>query len=324
MSTATTTNSATIAPPPFEVPGPVTRVPSLDEIRELTSVPERRVVFRGVDWSFYEQLVDSIPETGNIHVDFDGKDLEVMGKGRRHERSGRLLGLFIDIVTSELKIRRTGLDETTWKRPLLKRGIEADRCYYFAPEKLAADAAASARASDDIADYPNPDLAVEVDISRPQVDRTGIYAALRVPEMWRFDGAIPARSASEGSLAASRPIPARSASEGPVPRAAVVERRRHAERACYDGRFDGAKAVIDHLADDGTYQAAEKSMFMPVNSAHIERWVLVEDSGDELAWEERLRAWVRSKLGSAAPGGAGMTDVQDTVEPFSQTGETDS
>jgi Uma2 family endonuclease len=254
VSAASSTNSATIAPPPFEVPGPVTRVPSLDEILELTRIPERRVVFRGVDWSFYERLVDSIPGTSSIHVDFDGKDLEVMGKGRRHERSGRLMGLFIDIVTSELKIRRAGLDETTWKRPLLKRGIEADRCYYFAPEKLAADAAASARASDDIADYPNPDLAVEIDISRPQIDRPGIYAALRVSEIWRFDG---------------------------------------------------RKAVIEQLADNGTYQVAEKSMFMPVNTADIERWLLVEDSGDELAWEEWLRAWVRGKLGNTAPGGSG-------------------
>ncbi len=29
-------------------------------------------------------------------------------------------------------------------------------------------------------DFPNPDLAIEVDISRPEIDRAGIYAALRV------------------------------------------------------------------------------------------------------------------------------------------------
>jgi hypothetical protein len=57
----------------MEVPGPVTRVPTLEELERLTAVPERRVVYRGVDWSFYEQLVDSIPESTNIHVDFDGK-----------------------------------------------------------------------------------------------------------------------------------------------------------------------------------------------------------------------------------------------------------
>lgn len=39
-----------------------------------------------------------------------------------------------------------------------------------------------------MADYPNPDLAIEVDGSRPRADRRGIYAALRVGELWLHDG----------------------------------------------------------------------------------------------------------------------------------------
>jgi Uma2 family endonuclease len=166
----------------------VTRVPSLDEVYRLTEIPDRRVVYRNVDWAFYEKLVDSIPESSSIHVDYDGKDLEIMGKGQKHERTNRRLGQFVDIVTSELGIRRNGLGELTWKRPEVSRGIESDHSYYFVPEKLAADTAAQERGSEDIADYPNPDLAIEVDISAPQVDRAGIYAALRVAEVWRFDG----------------------------------------------------------------------------------------------------------------------------------------
>jgi Uma2 family endonuclease len=187
MSTATTPPT-TAVPSPLEVPGPVTRVPSLDELYRLTAVPDRRVVYRGVDWAFYEQLVESIPEASHIQVDYDGKDLEVMGKGLKHEDSNHLLGRFIDTLTEELGIAFKGLAETTWKRPKLARGLESDQCYYFLPEKLAQYAAARERDSDDIDDYPNPDLAVEVDISRPQVDRAGIYAALRVAEVWRLEG----------------------------------------------------------------------------------------------------------------------------------------
>jgi Uma2 family endonuclease len=40
----------------------------------------------------------------------------------------------------------------------------------------------------DVADYPNPDLAIEVDISPSLVDRPGIHAFLVVAEVWRFDG----------------------------------------------------------------------------------------------------------------------------------------
>jgi Uma2 family endonuclease len=176
----------TAAPASLEVPGPVMRVPSLDELERLTAVPDRRVVYRGVGWSFYEELVDSIPESTSIHVDYDGKDLEVMAKGRIHEGYNRLLGVFVTIVTVELEIPCKGLRETTWKRPEIARGLEADECYYFQPDKLAAAAEAWSRGSRDIADIPNPDLAIEVDISPPQVDRAGIYAALGVTEVWRF------------------------------------------------------------------------------------------------------------------------------------------
>jgi Uma2 family endonuclease len=185
-------NKATIptsvSPPHDSLPVAAGGVPSLERIYELTAVPEQRVVFPNVDWSFYERLVDSIPESSNIHVDYDGKDLEIMGRGKRHERRKTLLGRFVDIVTEELEIPCQSLGETTWKRAAISRGLESDQCYYFLPEKLDADAAASQRGSDDIADYPDPDLAVEVDISPPRVDRAGIYAALRVSEVWRFDG----------------------------------------------------------------------------------------------------------------------------------------
>jgi len=185
MSTATTPTTAAI-PSPLEVPGPVTRIPSLDELRRLTSVPDRRVVFRGVDWVFYEHLVDLIPESSNIHVDYDGKDLEIMGNGPNHEDVKDTLGYFVKVIAEEFQIPCKAYSQTTWKRPEVSRGLEADQCYYFQPDKLAA--AAQARRSNKVADYPNPDLAIEIDISRPQVDRAGIYAALKVAEVWRSDG----------------------------------------------------------------------------------------------------------------------------------------
>ena len=39
-----------------------------------------------------------------------------------------------------------------------------------------------------MAAYPNPDLAIEVDLSPSKIDRPAIYVALRVAEVWRFDG----------------------------------------------------------------------------------------------------------------------------------------
>ncbi len=49
-------------------------------------------------------------------------------------------------------------------------------------------AEAVARWSEDVADYPDPDLDIEVDVSPSKIDRPGIYAALSLAEVWRYDG----------------------------------------------------------------------------------------------------------------------------------------
>ncbi|MFO0889714.1 MAG: Uma2 family endonuclease [Isosphaeraceae bacterium] len=151
-------------------------------------VGETRIAIKGVPWTVYETWIDSLPEGTPVRMAYDGRDLEIMVKGPVHESFRDLLGRFVREVSESLAIPLKSLGETTWKRPDVERGLEADQCYFFAAEKIDAVADAVARRSNDVADYPNPDLAIEVDISPSSVDRPGIYAALRVPEVWRFDG----------------------------------------------------------------------------------------------------------------------------------------
>jgi len=185
MSAARTDHA--LAPSPPEADSPRS-IPTLEQLTEWTSEPDHRVVIRGVDWTFYEQLVDSIPEGANIHVDFDGKDLEIMSLSQLHDGIKKRLGRFVELTAEELEIPCTGLGQATWKRPEVTRGLESDECYYFAPEKLVAAAEALMRMSMDGAAYPNPDLAIEVDLSPSKIDRPGIYAALQIAEVWRFGG----------------------------------------------------------------------------------------------------------------------------------------
>jgi len=154
----------------------------------MTSKPDERVVIRGVDWTFYEQLANSRPEGCHIHVDYDGKDVEIMSPGLVHVNDKSLLGRVVELVAEECEIPFKSAGQTTWKRPDIARGLEADESYFFNADKLDAVAAGKARRSLDIADYPNPDLGIEVDISPPKIDRPGIYAALKVAEIWHFDG----------------------------------------------------------------------------------------------------------------------------------------
>jgi Uma2 family endonuclease len=67
--------------------------------------------------------------------------------------------------------------------------LEGDLCYYFRPDALAQDREARKQRARAVANYPNPDLAVEIDMSPSQIDQPSIYQALEVTEVWQFDGA---------------------------------------------------------------------------------------------------------------------------------------
>jgi hypothetical protein len=69
------------------------------------------------------------------------------------------------------------------KESLWQVGLEPDKCYWIKHEKEM-----RGKKRWDAADQPPPDLAIEVDITSSRLDRLGIYASLKVPEVWRFDG----------------------------------------------------------------------------------------------------------------------------------------
>lgn len=109
-----------------------------------------------------------------------------MTPGPLHESLKDWLRVFVHEVTVGLKINCRGLGETTWKRPDVTRGLESDLCFYFDQEKLIACDQEDLKQSNNVADYPDPDLAIEIDLSESKIDRASIYAALQVSEIWRF------------------------------------------------------------------------------------------------------------------------------------------
>jgi Uma2 family endonuclease len=156
--------------------------------RPPAAVPtDDRFAVRNATWALYDRLTDALSEGAGIRLAFDGKDIEIMTLGPIHERVKELIALFVNLVLLELGIDFEGLGSTSWKRPEVSRGLEADLCFLFDADKLEAHAEAVARKSNHVADYPNPDLAIEIDISPSKIDRPAIYAALKVPEIWRFE-----------------------------------------------------------------------------------------------------------------------------------------
>lgn len=136
----------------------------------------------GMSWEFYEHLLQEL-NNRPIRVTYDRGALELMSPSYRHESHARILGRMVEILAEELEMPFKGARSTTFRRKSLERGLEPDECYYIAH-------VSDILGKDDLdleIDSP-PDLAIEVDVTHQSIDRIPIYAALGIPEVWRFDG----------------------------------------------------------------------------------------------------------------------------------------
>lgn len=141
-----------------------------------------RFVLNNADWGFYDDLLARLDDR-RVFVTYDRGRLEVMAPSWSHASDSRSIGLLIHVLADELNVPIKGGGSTTFRRQDLDRGLEPDQCFYTKNEL-----AIRGKREINLAIDPPPDLAVEVEISRRLLDRVGIYAALGVPELWRYDG----------------------------------------------------------------------------------------------------------------------------------------
>lgn len=143
---------------------------------------EQRVIKRDVTWRQYDAMVRDSDDR-HTRIAFDQGVVEIMSPSRLHESSGHLIGRLIEAFADIRDIDIAGVKSTTFRREDLERGFEADESYYIAH-------AEDVRVLDeiDLSVHPGPDLVLEVDISRSSMPKFGIYAALRVNEVWLYDG----------------------------------------------------------------------------------------------------------------------------------------
>jgi Uma2 family endonuclease len=158
----------------------------LSATAEAPDLGEERWAIRGASWEDYQRLSRLLPEY--FRLAYDGRILEMMVTGTLHEDYSDTLDAFFKAVAGALGIPFKPYGTASWDSPEKRRGIQADRCYYLDPAKIKAGYRGRARRSNKNREYPKPDLAIEVDLSRPKADRESIYAALGVRELWAFDG----------------------------------------------------------------------------------------------------------------------------------------
>jgi Uma2 family endonuclease len=115
---------------------------------------------------------------------FDGT-LEIMSPEYRHENPNRQFDALIRAVVAAFGIPSRCAGSTTFRKgglgPKRGHGKEPDTSFYFTNIDLIA-----ARETIDLETDPPPDLWIEVDNRSSSRGRLPVYAALGVPEVWRY------------------------------------------------------------------------------------------------------------------------------------------
>ena len=99
-----------------------------------------------------------------------------------HEEYGRFIDDLVRAFAQAHKIKVQKYGAATWKRQSLNRGVEPDCCYYVANAVRVIG-----KRDFDLEKDPPPDIVVEIDITNESLSKFSIYAALGVPEIWRYD-----------------------------------------------------------------------------------------------------------------------------------------
>jgi Uma2 family endonuclease len=152
-----------------------------DPHSETLSLPSR---MRGVTWEQYDALLKALPDHRLRHT-YDRGYLEMMSPSDRHEKLSYVIGRFIEEISRSIGVRIEGFRRATRRRRSLRRGLEPDETYFIANEP-----AMRGRFDYKPGRDPPPDLVIEIDLRRPAKRRMRIYAALQVPEVWKYDGKV--------------------------------------------------------------------------------------------------------------------------------------
>lgn len=154
-------------------------------VTTTTPDSEQRTLLLNITWQTFKTMLAEMGCQRGSRLAYDSGIVEIMTPLMPHENSNRLIEVFVGVLCEELslEIKRTG--SLTLLRDDLEQGAEPDSSYYIQNESLV-----RAKENIDLAVDPPPDLVLEVEYSRSKIDKLQLYAAMGIPEFWRYNGNV--------------------------------------------------------------------------------------------------------------------------------------
>ena len=157
---------------------------SAEYLEAIDHLPNGAVLlFSDVSWEDYENVMEDLADRPGLRIAYDEGTLEIMSPLPPHEEYKDTILRLTQVLSEELDIPIETRGSTTWRRRKRSKGVEPDTCFYVAnAERIIG------KRDINLESDPPPDIAVEIEITAESLSKFPIYAALKVPEIWRYDG----------------------------------------------------------------------------------------------------------------------------------------
>ncbi|HSE38644.1 MAG TPA: Uma2 family endonuclease, partial [Blastocatellia bacterium] len=117
-----------------------------------------------------------------LRITYDNGSLHAMTISAEHEKYTFFINSLIAGIRLRLRMNILAFGSATMRKTRLAKGHEPDACFYVQTAALIGN-----RIQLDFETDPPPDIAVEIDVRHDSRSRFPVYAALGVPEVWRYD-----------------------------------------------------------------------------------------------------------------------------------------
>jgi Uma2 family endonuclease len=129
---------------------------------------DSRILLSDVEWSTYVKLRDA-SEDSHLRMTYLLGELEIMSPGMPHAVFAAQIARLLELFCRLREIDLYAFGDTTYRKKPRRRGLEPDRCYTRGRWKK------------------YPDVAIEVIVSSPLLDKLEVYRGLGTREVWVFE-----------------------------------------------------------------------------------------------------------------------------------------
>ena len=149
------------------------------ELQQIIVKPGQQMLLKDVSWQQLENILEEMGEHRAARISYSHGWLEIMVPLPEHEKDKELIGDLVKFLLEELQIDFEPFGSTTLKNERMRQAVEPDTSFYIQNQ-----AAVIGKNRIDLTVDPQPDLAIEIDItSRTRFEN---YELLGVPEFWRY------------------------------------------------------------------------------------------------------------------------------------------